>query len=95
MSHVFFVLFFWWGSFCVKKMAPITACDNVVRLSNALVGVVGFSMMIYGGVLYTQWKAANAINGAAVGVGLLDFVMGTFMACAGFRWKCFSQLYCG
>jgi hypothetical protein len=75
-------------------MAPPTAADNLVRIANAFVGVVGFSMMVYGGVLYTQWKEANAINGAAVGVGLLDFVMGTFMAAVGYRWKCFSQLYC-
>ncbi len=75
-------------------MSPLAVADNLVRIANALVGIVGLSMMIYGGYLYKEWNQANAVNGAAVGVGLLDFALGSFMALIGFRWKCFSQLYC-
>ena len=54
----------------------MTLLDNVVRASNALVIVLGLALLSYGGYVFTVCKSANTVNGAAVGLGVLDVLFG-------------------
>ncbi len=72
----------------------MTVLDIVVRLSNALVTVLGLTLLSYGGYLAATCKViANPVTEASLGLGVIDMVFGLLVLTCGYRNLFILRLY--
>jgi hypothetical protein len=68
--------------------------DQVVRFSNAIITILGLTLVAYGGYLGAQCKSVgNIVTDASMGIGVIDLLLGLLVLSCGYRSLFILRLY--